>query len=185
MTTQYPDSYSYGQQPPPPPPQPKKQRTWLLMTVAAVAGAAVAAAVALVIIQGKSSTNTDLAAEAGQAEYSASSYADELVAANKTIGALKSSLAVPPPTVPYTPPPPPGPKTTFGDGTYLVNTDIQPGTYKSSGTGQCYWARLSSADGSLGSIIANDISNGAAVVTIAASDVAFKSNGCGTWAVAG
>src|SRR5664280_1652948 len=68
-----------------------------------------------------------------------------------------------------------------GDGTYTVGTDIKPGTYKSSGGDTCYWARLSSTDGSLGSIIANDVGNGQSVVTIQASDKAFETNRCGTW----
>ena len=32
-------------------------------------------------------------------------------------------------------------KTTFEDGTYIVGTDIQPGTYKSSGQGSCYYSQ--------------------------------------------
>jgi len=187
MTGQYPGAHAPG-------PSTDQQRVlsrwrpkrqWLPAAVAAVAGAAVVAVIAVVIIQGKNSANRDLAYEASKAKHSESIYADELDAANKSIGSLKVSLAKPTPTitatVTYTPPPPPGPKTTFDDGTYLVNTDIQPGTYKSDGPGECYWARLSDASGSLDAIIANDISTGPAVVTIAASDVAFKSSGCGTW----
>jgi len=68
------------------------------------------------------------------------------------------------------------------DGTYTVGTDVKPGTYKSSSTsGMCYWARLSSTDGSSGSILANDVSEGQSVVTIQSSDKAFKTSSCGTW----
>lgn len=55
-----------------------------------------------------------------------------------------------------------GPKTEFSDGTYLVGTDIQAGSYKSSGPGagesQCYWKR-SKGDGGQNTI-ANDLTKG-------------------------
>lgn len=73
------------------------------------------------------------------------------------------------------------PKTTFGDGTFLVNKDIQPGTYRTAGGDTCYYERRSDASGSFDGIIANDLAQGQAVVEIASSDVAFKSQGCGTW----
>jgi hypothetical protein len=72
-------------------------------------------------------------------------------------------------------------KTSFGDGTYIVGTDIEPGTYKSSGQSGCYYARLSGFGGSLDDILANQNTNTAAIVTIAATDKGFKSNHCGTW----
>ncbi len=68
-----------------------------------------------------------------------------------------------------------------GNGTYLVGEDIKPGTYRSSGSGDCYWARLSSTDGELGSIITNSFGSGAQVVTIRSGDVAFETSGCGEW----
>ncbi|WP_438351593.1 hypothetical protein ACP8HI_13705 [Paenibacillus sp. FA6] len=34
----------------------------------------------------------------------------------------------------------------FSDGTYIVGKDIEPGTYKSDGSGS-YWARLSGFSG--------------------------------------
>ncbi|MGC5628821.1 hypothetical protein ACPYO6_12070 [Georgenia sp. Z1344] len=71
----------------------------------------------------------------------------------------------------------------FGAGTHLVGTDIAPGTYRSTGTGDgCYWERLAGTSGELSDIIANDFtSNPGSIVTIAASDVAFSSNRCGSW----
>jgi hypothetical protein len=72
-------------------------------------------------------------------------------------------------------------KTTFDDGTYIVGTDLEPGTYKSSGVQGCYWARLSGFGGTLDEIIANDNTDSAAIVTISASDKGFQSKGCGTW----
>ena len=70
-----------------------------------------------------------------------------------------------------------------GDGTYLVPGDIKPGTYRSAkpGSGNCYWARLKSAGGGLGDIIANGNTAGQVTVTILASDKAFQTTGCEDW----
>jgi hypothetical protein len=73
------------------------------------------------------------------------------------------------------------PKTSFGDGTYLVNKDIQAGTYRTQGGSGCYWERRSDSGGDLDGIIANENASGQAVVSIAASDAAFKTQRCGTW----
>lgn len=72
-------------------------------------------------------------------------------------------------------------KTSFSDGTYFVGTDIQPGTYKNSGSSGCYYARLSGFGGTIGEIIANDTTDTTAIITIAAGDKGFTSSGCGTW----
>jgi hypothetical protein len=84
------------------------------------------------------------------------------------------------------PAPPAGPVTSFGAGTYAVGTDIVPGTYSSSGPdgsnfAGCYWSRLKDTTGDFESIIANNIGKGQTVVTISASDGAFKTEGCATW----
>jgi len=71
--------------------------------------------------------------------------------------------------------------TSFGDGTYLVGKDIQPGTYKSSEGGSGYWARLSSFSGDLSSIIANDLPQGPSIVKISPNDKGFETFGNGTW----
>lgn len=56
-------------------------------------------------------------------------------------------------TVTATPPPPQGPKTTIEtNGTFIVGSDIAPGTYRSSGKYGCYWARLKSLDTATSSI---------------------------------
>jgi hypothetical protein len=70
--------------------------------------------------------------------------------------------------------------TRFGQGTLIVNTDITPGTYKSSQGGSCYWARLSNFSGNLSGIIANHFGS-KGVVTIRSSDRGFNSSRCGTW----
>jgi hypothetical protein len=72
-------------------------------------------------------------------------------------------------------------KTTFGDGMYIVGTDLEPGTYKSSGETGCYYARLSGFGNTISDIIANDNTNAAATVTIAPGDKGFQSTSCGTW----
>ena len=89
-------------------------------------------------------------------------------------------------TVPTAPPAPAmpaasGPATTFGDGIWIVGTDIAPGAYRAPGGSLCYWARL--ADFSGEDIIANHFTDTSTqvLVEIAASDVAFETTGCGTW----
>ncbi len=73
-----------------------------------------------------------------------------------------------------------GPVTGFDDGTYVVGTDVEPGTYKATPSGQCYWARLrSTADES--DIIANHLASGPTTVTISATDGAFLTQRCGRW----
>lgn len=69
-----------------------------------------------------------------------------------------------------------------GTGTFLVGDEISPGTYRSEGTSNCYWARLSGTDGTLDSIIANNFGGGSQVVTISGSDAAFETSECGEWA---
>lgn len=71
----------------------------------------------------------------------------------------------------------------FGDGTWLVGTDIEPGLYRANDASFCYWARLSGLGGDLGDIIANEIGSGfSLVVEIMPSDRAFETSGCGEWA---
>lgn len=72
-------------------------------------------------------------------------------------------------------------KASFDEGTYIVATDLEPGTYRSSGGEGCYWARLRNFEGDLGSIVANDNTDGPTIVTIKSSDKGFTSTRCGTW----
>lgn len=70
-----------------------------------------------------------------------------------------------------------------GDGTYRVGREVRPGTYKAApapdGDGDCYWARLSSADED--AVISNHIGGGPTFVTIHATDRYFQTAGCTTW----
>jgi len=68
-----------------------------------------------------------------------------------------------------------------GDGTYRVGTDIKPGTYYTGNTDGCYWERAKNFTGSFNAIIDNDFGSGRRMVTISAGDVAFESDGCGSW----
>ena len=78
------------------------------------------------------------------------------------------------------------PTAPFADGTFVVTSDVAPGTWASNGTDTgCYWARISSFDGTLDSIISNHFGPAPAVVTIAPSDVGFISHRCGTWSKTG
>lgn len=77
------------------------------------------------------------------------------------------------------PPPPPAPKTSFGDGTYAVGTDIVPGVYQSAGPvegGVCYWKR-SNGDGT----VANAMTKKPQTVQIEPGDTTFKSSECQDW----
>ena len=67
----------------------------------------------------------------------------------------------------------------FGDGKWIVGTDIAPGTWRAAAPETCYWARLRGFSGGLGDLIANDNGNG--VVTITGSDRGFSSQRCGLW----
>jgi cell division protein FtsB len=72
--------------------------------------------------------------------------------------------------------------TMTGSGLYLVGTDIAPGTYHTTGddgSGDCYWARLSSTDTS--DILDNDNTTGPTTITIYRSDKAFQTDGCADW----
>lgn len=70
----------------------------------------------------------------------------------------------------------------FGDGTYQVGKDIQPGTYRTRvGSPGCYYERLKGFGGTLGEIIANNNTDNPAIVTIQATDKGFSSQNCGTW----
>ncbi|MDY6826232.1 MAG: hypothetical protein SVV67_03510 [Bacillota bacterium] len=70
---------------------------------------------------------------------------------------------------------------TIGTGTYMVNEGIEPGLYRSEG-GITYFERLSGLSGERKDVIANGaVPNGPVVVEVKESDVAFRSEGSGTW----
>ena len=73
----------------------------------------------------------------------------------------------------------------FGDGSYEVGKEVQPGTYETTAhlsggrVGNCYWER----SGKNGRILANDYVTAARKirVTIRRSDHFFTTRGCGNW----
>lgn len=79
-------------------------------------------------------------------------------------------------------PTPSTPNAVIFPGTFLINSQIQPGTYQTQEP-DCYWERLSGTSGDFDDIIANDITNGPGIVSIPAADVAFNSD-C-SWAKIG
>jgi hypothetical protein len=78
------------------------------------------------------------------------------------------------------PTPAPAPKTTIDtDGTYVVGTDIAPGTYTSAGPlgdGACYWKRMAGDQ-----IVHNALTKKPQVVLIDPADTAFTTNECQPW----
>ncbi|WP_050995521.1 hypothetical protein [Leptospirillum ferriphilum] len=71
--------------------------------------------------------------------------------------------------------------TSFGDGTFIVGKDIQPGTYRSRGGDDCIWERLSGFGGTFSDVIASDTMSKNPIVTIEPIDKGFKSENCGIW----
>lgn len=71
------------------------------------------------------------------------------------------------------------------DGTYRVGIDVEPGTYKSAPTYANNFPSVPGRDsdfsGSIDSQIAIDNSPGQTIITIATSDVAFKTLNCQPW----
>ncbi len=76
------------------------------------------------------------------------------------------------------------PASTFGTGQWQVGTQIAHGRYFSDPGDGCYWERQSGLSGMSTDVIANalvPINPGQLIVDIQSSDMAFKSNNCGTW----
>lgn len=71
-------------------------------------------------------------------------------------------------------------KSSFGEGTWQMNVDFIPGTYKAEGGELCYWAKLSSPSGDG---IDNIIDNGGfhANQIVSVDSPYFETSGCGTW----
>jgi hypothetical protein len=67
-----------------------------------------------------------------------------------------------------------------GDGTHKVPNDIAPATYRSTGDGTCYWARLAGFSGELDDVTANG-NNAPEIVTVGKQDAGFETQGCGDW----
>lgn len=105
-------------------------------------------------------------------------------AANQVSKDLNTATPFVPNAVAPAPAAPTGPLTSFGAGTYEVGKDVEPGVYRTAGSGgsvPCYWARLNDTNGEFGSIIANGTPTGPTTVTIKTSDAAFETQGSCNW----
>lgn len=71
-----------------------------------------------------------------------------------------------------------GPLTTVGNGTYLVGTDMEAGSYRSPGSNMCYYARLHANNGALGDIIENNVGSGPQRFTANDGEFVRISGGC-------
>jgi hypothetical protein len=67
-----------------------------------------------------------------------------------------------------------------GDGRLRVGNDVKPGMYQAEAatSGNCYWARLGSDDGSIDDIIANGNAAGPVTITVGAGDSLLELSGC-------
>ena len=75
-----------------------------------------------------------------------------------------------------------GPVTQFGDGSYVVGVDIEPGTYVAdAGEDQCDWFRTAPFGDTSPDNSGGYVSKGRQIASIFAGDSGFHSNGCGTW----
>lgn len=77
----------------------------------------------------------------------------------------------------------PGPTSApFGSGTWFVNQEVAPGTWRNDDSSQgCYWERKSGFSWHLADIIANEFTFNISTVTISGTDQGFYSWDCGTW----
>jgi len=86
------------------------------------------------------------------------------------------------------------PADSFGEGTFIVGSEILPGRYRAEFQEQCSWERL----GGLGGVVENRLAMGGGgqwddgysgppetapltIVEVASTDAAFSTRGCGTW----
>jgi len=74
------------------------------------------------------------------------------------------------------------PTSAFAGGAYLIGWEVGPGVWRNSDSSDgCYWERRSGFGGTLDDVITNSFSYDVQTVSIAKSDRAFYSSGCGTW----
>ena len=88
-----------------------------------------------------------------------------------------TATSAPTPTATITPTP--APQAGFGDGTWLIHTDVVPGLYSAPGGDSCYWERLGGFG--VSDIIANGFGSIRPVVEISPEDQGFSTSDCGRW----
>jgi hypothetical protein len=70
----------------------------------------------------------------------------------------------------------------FGQGTWVVGSEVAPGSWQNSDSSSvCSWERLSGFGGELSDAIVGNLSTSIQTVTISETDVGFRSERCGTW----
>ena len=88
----------------------------------------------------------------------------------------------PTPTPSPTPTPTATPEPGFGDGTWIVGVDMDPGTYASPGGERCSWKRLSGLGGTRDETIVWELwPVGRQIVAISSTDAGFQTEDCGRW----
>lgn len=123
------------------------------------------------------------AANSGKGTDSTTSNTPATQSVAQTPAATATTALTPTATPTTAPTPKPTPSyANFGDGTFQIGKDIQPGTYRTRDSSPgCYFARLKGFGGTVGEIIANNNTDAPAIVTIAPTDKGFESQNCGTW----
>ena len=74
----------------------------------------------------------------------------------------------------------------FGDGIHRVDLEIAPGTYEIGSpedSAACEWERLANLQGTDDQVLESGGWRDGLRVTIASSDAAFYTFGCGTWSL--
>jgi hypothetical protein len=175
-----------GQPQPPqqPGPQQPKEAWWKSRVIIAGAALLLGAAIGGSLAGGGTASNaaTNSTATAKSAPtVTVSVPADAPAAAEVTVTApapAAKTVQVPGPVKTVTAAP--GPAAAIAeDGTWMVGTDVKPGTYRSK-SDDCYWSRLKNTSGDLGSILANGLGANQ-IVTIKKTDKAFTSADCAPW----
>ena len=131
---------------------------------------------------GSGSSSTTTAEQAPVTTTTTATSTVRVTTAPKSITKTKTvTVKPPPPTATTTVRVTPQPKRAIpGDGTFLVGSQVVPGTHQSGDNADCYFARLSNLSGGFDAIIANG--NGAhQIVTISSTDKAFQTAYCGGW----
>ena len=128
----------------------------------------------------QSATTTNATDTPSTTEDEPDAAANETEQADETTSTSTSTTTSTTTTTTTTVPPLPG----FGPGTQLVGADLDAGRYIAENVSGCYWERLSGVGGTFDEIIANNNTDGRAIVDISGEDVAFKSTRCGDWVIA-
>lgn len=191
--------WSHPSQPPVPPPPPPPRRRWIAVAVAGGVALLVGLGLGLVLRGGHADTQAMIISEPGATVTVTATPAPAptvtvpvrvpgpVVTVTVTAKAMPRRDVPPPSDDEPDPTRAPEPSGSFpGNGVFVVNSDIEPGTYKSRPAPNgyveiCVWRRLRDTSGSRDSTIDGDVEQGSATVTIKRSDGAFETRGCQDW----